>query len=203
MFAGKRIRSPEGQRLRDEGQHPVLPGCVNSCKKQCTSKFSSDMRGTINRQYWALQSQRRRDWLKHSCIRQLPKQLQRTSSINSRRSNTIQWKLEGINVCKPFFLTTLGYKPTNDRIVRSVLEKSDSLVGAPSDKRGKHPPRNKFSDEERNGVKSHIESYRPCVSHYRLEYAPNRRYLSSELTVYRGFEYCDTFNLVQGANRNG
>lgn len=104
----------------------------------------------------------------------------------SRRENTLSWQIGRVNVCKTFFLTTLGYKPTNDRIARSVLGpkclQSDNII-VPVDGRGRHVPINKFPDVLRKQVVKHIESYNPCVTHYRLEHAPNRRYLPSNLTV--------------------
>lgn len=51
------------------------------------------------------------------------------------------------------------------------------------DQRGHHEPKNKFEGEYRQAVIEHIESYRPTVSHYTLEHAPNRRYLQASLDV--------------------
>ena len=36
---------------------------------------------------------------------------------------------------------------------------------------------------DRKPIREHIESFKPCISHYRRAHAPNRRYLSSELNV--------------------
>ncbi len=46
----------------------------------------------------------------------------------------------------------------------------------------KEPPQ-KFSEEYKKVVEDHIESFRPQISHYRREHAPNRRYLPSHLTI--------------------
>lgn len=36
---------------------------------------------------------------------------------------------------------------------------------------------------DRNVIIKHIESYHPCISHYRRHNAPNARYLPRELTL--------------------
>lgn len=44
--------------------------------------------------------------------------------------------------------------------------------------RGKHDPKHKINHEL---VREHIETFKPCIPHYRREHAPNRRYLSSDI----------------------
>jgi hypothetical protein len=48
------------------------------------------------------------------------------------------------------------------------------------DKIGRHP---KYSKFDRELIKQHVESFSPSISHYRREYAPNRKYLPSDLTI--------------------
>lgn len=63
-----------------------------------------------------------------------------------------------------FFLTTLGYKKSNDWVVNSVLGKTSKEKIEPlPDGRGKQPSVNKISRED---IDRHIETYHPCVSHY-------------------------------------
>lgn len=164
---------------RDRASHPLLPPCDKSCRISCQSKFTQSKRREIHDQFWDLPYQRRRDWLASNVIR-APKQRGR----DSRRHHTVMWKINQARVCKPFFLKTLGY--TSDKVVRRMfdaIDASDLSIASPHDKRGKHVPPNKFSPEFKMAVTDHIESYRPAVSHYRLEHAPNRRYLPSSLDV--------------------
>ena len=85
-------------------------------------------------------------------------------------------------VCKTFFLHTLGYK--SDNVVTVPLKsKSSSLITPHLDQKGKHPPPHAMTDVEKENIQLHIESYRPCVSHYRREHVPNRRYLPSDVTI--------------------
>lgn len=104
----------------------------------------------------------------------------------NRKKLTVKYHLKDGNaklqeVCKGFFLTTLGYKTTNDRFVHYTLnntKKGD--IGSPSDQRGKQPSKNKGPHEE---IIQHIETFHPTDSHYRREHAPNVRYLPSDVNV--------------------
>lgn len=81
-----------------------------------------------------------------------------------------------------FFLTTLGYKKTNDRVLTEVLSKTPKGSIQPNrDNRGKHAKHNKFQREDL--IIQHIESFNPMISHYRREHAPHTRYLPSDVNV--------------------
>lgn len=113
--------------------------------------------------------------------------LQKKHSVaNPSRNNSFRFYFKDDNrnihrVCKPFFLTTLGFKKSNDWVVHSVLKSTekDKLV-AEKDKRGCQPSVNKI---DKKNIEDHIESYNPCVSHYRREHAPLRRYLPSDVSI--------------------
>lgn len=87
-----------------------------------------------------------------------------------------------MQVCKTFFLTTLGYSKNNDTVLHDVIQNSSpsSISVVKKDMRGRNPCKNKF---DRSIITSHIESYHPTISHYRREHAPNVRYLSSDISV--------------------
>ena len=36
---------------------------------------------------------------------------------------------------------------------------------------------------DRTVLRSHVETFGPCISHYRREHAPNKRYLPSDVTI--------------------
>lgn len=99
------------------------------------------------------------------------------------RSKTIKYFFsnesgEKIAVCRVFFLTTLGYNKTNEKVVRNAVKNGNAVV--PSDGRGHSDKKFKIDHEL---IQRHIESFRPTISHYRREHAPNKRYLSSEVTI--------------------
>ena len=65
----------------------------------------------------------------------------------------------------------------------TVASKSQGKVLRSPDKRGTSSPANRLSDEERKNIQAHIMSYSPSCSHYRRVHAPNRVYLSPQLSV--------------------
>ena len=98
-----------------------------------------------------------------------------------------------VAVCKVFFLSTLGFKPTNDCFVHQALKGvSSGSITPKSDGRGKTPAKNKI---EREIIRTHIESFHPCISHYRREHAPNMRYLPSDISIKSMY---DDFKLRHG-----
>lgn len=75
-------------------------------------------------------------------------------------------------VCKTFLLTTFGFKTKNDTMLHNILKYTPQDSLSPSqDKRGKNTPLH----IDRKQIADHIESFKPSISRYRLEHAPNRR----------------------------
>jgi len=83
-------------------------------------------------------------------------------------------------VCKPFFLTTLGFKKTNDRVLDVLRHYPNGQVEAPDDHRSNKSTKKYLYQHL---IEDPIESLNPTVSHYRREHAPNNRYLQSDITV--------------------
>lgn len=80
-----------------------------------------------------------------------------------------------------FFLSSLGYHPKNYSLVISMMGKSNTRpLVPPKDQRGRQAAVNKMDVKT---LDDHIEFFHPCVSHYRREHAPNRRYLPSDITI--------------------
>jgi hypothetical protein len=75
----------------------------------------------------------------------------------------------------------LGYVKNNDAPIHKLLNKmDDGAITPPRDRRSKAGHKNKV---DRLVLQEHIESFRPTVSHYHREHAPNVRYLPSDISV--------------------
>lgn len=84
-------------------------------------------------------------------------------------------------MCKPFFLTTLGFKRNDDGIVKRCMQSAPRGAVSPGlDMRGRHLPANKINKAI---ITAHINLFNPTVHHYRREHAPNRLYLPSDINV--------------------
>lgn len=167
----------------EKNKHNVKVGCSpTACRKKCSVGVDKERQKEINRCYWSMLA-RERKWFIFKHTSKTPTH-RKTSGPNSRRIHSFKYTLpisedgEKQEVCKIFFLATLGYDKNNDRVVRNVV--SNSNVSPPMDRRGKHEPTNKVN---RKVIEDHIESFGPVISHYRREHAPNRRYLPGDITI--------------------
>ncbi|CAH1998862.1 unnamed protein product [Acanthoscelides obtectus] len=167
--------------------HKVREGCIN-CKLKCRTFFTEEERNTTNHEFWKLDWKGKRTFVMNSTENRTPKR----KVEGSKKNKTFTYFLKDSSgttrrVCKIFFLTTLGYKKTNDWIIHSVWANANSKNQLQNDldRRGRHPPPNKLSNKI---IESHIDSFNPSVSHYRRVHAPNRLYLPSDLNVTLMFE---------------
>lgn len=165
--------------------YALKPGCDETCKRKCTSMIHEGRRKAINERFWSLTWSEQKVFISSHTSRVKPARQKkfpadsnkknRTQSLSYFLSNEIG---EKIQVCKVFFLTTLGYCKTNDKAVRNAVNKQDDVQI--SDGRGRNPKQLRCN---RDLIKAHIESFNPTISHYRREHAPNKRYLSSEISI--------------------
>ncbi|CAH0719239.1 unnamed protein product, partial [Brenthis ino] len=157
----------------------VKPGCNQSCIKKCMSSFTELERKRVNEIFWNFNCEAQGLYVKSLVTeKDVFKRIKDSQQI---RKHTYVYFLEIDNkkkeVCKTFFLTTLGYHKNNDRRVLEILKK---LPESQADRRGRHDNLKKLDREK---LKEHIESFRPAIAHYRRAHAPNRRYLPSDLNV--------------------
>lgn len=184
----KKKRNPVNRKekamLKIVQKHPIQEPCGDKCQKRCNQLFNENQRNCIHKKYWSLSWLDQRKFILNTCSRVPVKR--RTLGENSQRNMTFQYRLTGesgkqIDVCKKFFLTTLGYKEKNDKVVFNVLHKTKAGAIAPDqDGRGRNPPTNKI---DRQTILRHVDSFHPNISHYRREHAPRVRYLPSDVTI--------------------
>ncbi|GFO22169.1 hypothetical protein PoB_004867400 [Plakobranchus ocellatus] len=158
--------------------HPVLPPC-KCAKKKCFEKFSEKHRQDINDQFWDLPSyNHRKQWiLEH--IKRCDVKRRRVDYFDKpfRKTETRLYFLSGSDgtiheVCKTFFLATLGYKWDSiiDTIHRTTA-RGDPL--AAPDGRGRKPPPHKITEEAIASMSKYIEAV--CVMHRDLYKAKSQR----------------------------
>lgn len=181
----KRVRTDEDKHSRNVEKYGLKAPC--SCRKKCFEKILQDRRQTVHGQFWSMRYESRRSFI-HSHIKVQPKSRSRPRSQGDVSRNYSRfYKLpnadgQDVFVCKLFFLGTLGY--TSDKIITSTLAASQThLLSPTSDRRGKHEPSNKKTVDQKKLIVDHIQAHNPSISHYRREHAPNRLYLSPELTI--------------------
>lgn len=180
----------ENSTRKKQKLHSIKEGCSrDTCLKKCQEKIVTNQHILINREFWEMTNKDQRSFLLN-CVSKTNIKRRTTAATTSRRSNTMTYAFKDkggsrIEVCKTFFLNTLGFKRSNDKLIRSVFNKTDRNAIVPkTDGRGK--PNNKKFDRE--VIVKHIESFNPSIAHYRREHAPRRRYLPSDITIKSMYE---------------
>ncbi|XP_051570432.1 uncharacterized protein LOC127450385 [Myxocyprinus asiaticus] len=158
--------------------------CGQKCRRKCTDKFSEERRKEIWNRYWDMEYTDRRAFMFHS-VSQLPTAKLCVDGKTSRRGRSLIYWLKNEDqvpqqVCKTFFLATLGYHPANDSLVLSVMGKEIGNEVIPRDQKGRHTLANELDMQP---VYDHIESFHPSVSHYQREHAPHLRYFPSDINI--------------------
>lgn len=183
-FVFKPLERKEMKRKIRKNLHAIKNACSSSCKLKCSTEISQERRTEINSQYWDLSTSNDQKTFVLGCISKAEVK-RRTVKVVShyRRSTTNHYCFKNdqgkcVRVCKTFFLTTLGYRKSNDKILQNLCKETN--ISPSSDKRKGREPKNKL---DHTVIQKHIESFEPTIAHYRREHAPNRRYLPSDLTV--------------------
>lgn len=177
------LESRKKQKLEDKkNKHFLKDPCGDQCRKCCNKKFSEEQRANIHLNFWQLTDLEQKTFVLNMTEK---KNAKRKVSLNSRRSLSFSYRLKDDSgkieeVCKIFFLATLGYLPNNDRIIRSAFSSAALQLKAEKSRRGCTSSSKKI---DRAIIRQHIESFNPTISHYRREHAPNRRYLPSDVSI--------------------
>ena len=194
--ATKKPSTSSKKRSSVKEKYPILPPC--SCKKKCIERIPEEIRDTIHKNFWLMEStDERRLWMCGNIKVQpkkstkIPSMVPSVNSIKNRqvtRSYFLSNNGVSEEVCKVMFLHTLGYK--HDTILTKMFSNMTPTKSRPQkDRRGKHAPWHALSDEELTLIDNHIKSFNPAISHYRRAHAPLRLYLPSELSVKKMFRW--------------
>ncbi|XP_033124419.1 uncharacterized protein LOC117122792 [Anneissia japonica] len=143
----------------------VLPPCPALCKKKCTEKIIKDQREGINQEYWMLSKEQQRVWLLSYAEATVPKRTNPNATNPRKHTYTYSLMSEdygNVQVCRSFFLTTLGFKSTSNCVITwlfKLIAEQGTGVYAPKDGRGRHGNHaHKLSDEKKKVIKDHIMS---------------------------------------------
>lgn len=116
----------------------VKEPCENRCPKKCAENIINEERQQINKNYVSLGDLEKKRFILANTIQADPNKKNATSS----KSRTIQYFFQNNNgerkqVCKIFFLTTLGYNKKNDRFVLQAISNSENHKTVKPNMKGK------------------------------------------------------------------
>ena len=172
----------------EEAKNPMLPPC--GCKlRKCDTKVSEQQREIMHGFFWKLNYKDRKQWIYSNVGESAPSRRYASNNNDNpkRKTTRTYWmattlgtEQNKVQVCQTMFLNTLGLK--TDKAIVSALKNAEFDMVAP-DRRGKNPKSHSIPAEDDEFLKSHIMSFNPALPHYRREHAPNRLYLSNEITI--------------------
>lgn len=190
MYEMPLVQRKKLKKLKDnETKYKLKPGCdSNTCKKKCHTKFTEEARRNINNYFRDMSWKEQQCFIINNTSKEKPKRNTVTENRKVERNVSVSYFLTDetgmkVNVCKIFFLETLGYNKKNDKSVRHALNSIMNEI--PVDKRGTNPNPKKLDDQK---IIAHINSFNPSISHYRREHAPNRKYIPSDITVTKMYQ---------------
>lgn len=114
------------QRLLNKASIHQVKGQCNSkaCRLQCYKLIDELQQNSINSQYWSLSQEKQRLFV-NGCVKHLNILRNTTGGRPSRRQKSYKYYLKksdgtDVNVCKVFFLATLGFDKNNDRFLKTI-----------------------------------------------------------------------------------
>lgn len=120
-------------------EYNVKPPCSDNCRRQCIAHIPENRRIQINDEFWNLSWNEQRQFILNNTQRL---NVKRHTNIDfAVRKNTFTYHMKNesgttFQICKPFFLTTLGFKPSNDKVVQNTLNTSINNITFKRDMRG-------------------------------------------------------------------
>ncbi|KAL8563425.1 hypothetical protein ACOMHN_051369 [Nucella lapillus] len=147
---GKEYTTPSGKIYP---QRQVQTKDCSRCRYNCSSSISPEQRQALFDHFWSLDSYVKRLYYYCQSIKEKPAKTMKHTRECSREYTFL---VDGnrVRVCKGYYLATLD---VSDKAVRIAMEKRKLGKGM-WDKRGGHPPHSKLRPEEKDRVRSHIES---------------------------------------------
>lgn len=179
---------------RSSENYPMLGSC--KCNRNCASNLSEDDRIANHASYWNSKNTKGRNSFITTHVKKVEVKRRRlrkskdTSSALVRDHSKIyelMKKVDGntyqsVQVCRTFFLNTLGYKSKNGNVIQKALKKMNPITYEPVNSEvGLAKSRSVL--ERQQAIRKHVESFHPETSHYRYIHAPNRRYLPDTFSV--------------------
>lgn len=182
----KRNKTSASTKLNDRkkknmAKNPMKEPCHNLCKKMCSLAFTEKERQDMHSFYWSLDREQQGIYIKNLVE---PEECGKVSKKEPKKKRSVTYRYKfskgdtKVEVCKTFFLCTLGFDKKNDRRVLDVLKKPVT------EQKDKRDGRNlKIRQVDKQLLTDHVNSFNPCVHHYRRLHAPNRKYLPSDLSI--------------------
>ena len=180
--SGQEYRNHKGKLIAVK-KVQIKKDCKNSCKFNCAQKIEKEIQDLIFEEFYKLDTNG-----KHSFIAQTSV-CSSTRKEESRKKCSYTYFLmkgaESFRVCKSFYLATLA---VSQKMVYNVHQKKDKVTGVVKpDGRGRHSSHYQVSEEQKQGVFEHINSFPVVDSHY-CRAKTNKKYLEGGLNIEKMYD---------------
>lgn len=181
---GKEYFSPTAK--KQIAARSLKPHNCTRCRFNCADKVPENIRLEIFYLFYDenMVYERKRDFIcRHIEVQPVSK---RYSISYKRNSRTYYLPEHGSlqRVCKKLFIQTLDI---SDEMIRCTLSRKTHGTFEGTDKRGKHTPANKTSDETLDSIRQHIMSFPIMDSHYKRK-DTNRKFLQQDLSITKMYD---------------
>ena len=157
---GKEYITKKGKTVQNRS---VKPQNCEKCRFKCNTKFTEDEREQIFQTYYALETyERQRSFICDMILKVTP-----ARKTTGRKSKSLQYYLaiggRRERVCQNFFLKTLDI---GRKTVSYTIERKIHGTFGGKDRRGRHEPSSKVTEDRIKFVREHINSFPRMDSHY-------------------------------------
>ena len=139
-----------------ESKKPLLEPC--NCRAKCVEKLAEPDRVLIHQAYWDMGYSERVTFLMKN-VNTVAVKRRKVNQEEFRKQQSRVYSLNGINVCKVMFMSSLGYSA--DKFITTAINKNQT-----EDLRGRHRPKHTLTEERREEVTKAIQHFEPDISHY-------------------------------------
>ena len=153
-------KSSKGRKLSLKSTHPLRAPC--SCKNKCILKICDVRRRKIHEQFWRLPKNEQNHHLYKSILtKSISRRRPRKPDCGKTRTASRSYLLKDEcgsdqTVCKTMFLATFGYK--SDKVISNLfLCNMPTKIKPIQDRRGKHSPKHKMTEDVKDLISSHIK----------------------------------------------
>jgi len=170
------------EKAKGKGKKVQVNPCANkNCQNKCKNKFSEEDRQKLFTEFWSSGDPiRQKDYIL-GCVRTIDIKRKRVEGISRRnisKEYSLTFKDERKIVCLQFILSTLDI--TKKFLYYTVDNASPAKILSKLDKRGKHVPINKKSEDTLKSIDEFIQKLPAVKSHY-CRASSNRKYLPTEI----------------------
>ena len=169
--------------------------CLSNCKFRCSEKIDTKTQEEIFMNFYKLDTTGKHFFISQTSICSSSSSSKESSRKKKSYSYFFRKGEESFHVCKSFYLSTLA---VSQKVIYGAHEKQEEVSGIiKPDGRGKHNNHYKVTQEEKEKVIAHINSFSVIDSHY-SQAKTNKKLLEVDLNIEKMYDLYKEKCLTEG-----